>query len=187
MFLHVLDQTIWNSFVLYGKQGGSNSHLKFRLDLVQQIIEKYPKQTSGRPSGSSLPLRLIGRHFIEVKTSGRPSGSSLPLRLIGRHFIEVIPPTANKERHTRQCKISQKPYSAILPPGRIKRWIKLQEDDEECEDDGRAADDDEPEDDRRTEKMKNPKTMEERKTMKVQVEKGKLTVTLGHHGRMAEL
>ncbi|KAK9695301.1 hypothetical protein QE152_g32651 [Popillia japonica] len=52
--------------------------------------------------------------------------------------------------------ISQKPYSAILPLERIKRWVEIQEDDEESEDDGRAEDDDEPEDDRRVEDDEEP-------------------------------
>ncbi|KAK9686697.1 hypothetical protein QE152_g36998 [Popillia japonica] len=52
--------------------------------------------------------------------------------------------------------ISQKPYSAILPPERIKRWVEIQEDDEESEDDGRAEDDEESEDDRRVQDDEEP-------------------------------
>lgn len=84
MFLHLLDQTLWNSFGLYGKQGGLKTPLQFRLNLVQKITEKWGKSQ---------------------QTSGRPSESSSPVLLIGRRFIEVILSTSNKDRYTRQCKV----------------------------------------------------------------------------------
>jgi hypothetical protein len=81
MFLHLLDQTIWYGIVIYTKQGGTKTQLQFRLDLLEQIIEKYGK--------------------IQPR-SGRPSSTPSPLRLIGRHFMEEIPPTDSKERPTVQ-------------------------------------------------------------------------------------
>lgn len=57
MLLHFLDQTRWNSFVLFGKHKTS---LHSRLDPVPQIIDIYDKsaQSFGRPSESSLPLKM---------------------------------------------------------------------------------------------------------------------------------
>ena len=84
IFMHLLDQSIWNSFVIYTKQAVSRTHLQFRLDLIDQLIEKY--------GTVKCPM-------------GRPSTTPTPLRLVGRHFIECIPATEKKERPTRQCKV----------------------------------------------------------------------------------
>jgi len=42
MFSHIFDIAIsWNSYVVYRKNGGKNTQLEYRLDLVDRIIEKY--------------------------------------------------------------------------------------------------------------------------------------------------
>ncbi|GLV54168.1 uncharacterized protein CBL_21012, partial [Carabus blaptoides fortunei] len=37
MFMHLMDQAVWNSFVVYKKYNGSKTHLQFRMDL--NVIE----------------------------------------------------------------------------------------------------------------------------------------------------
>ncbi|XP_023239336.1 piggyBac transposable element-derived protein 4-like [Centruroides sculpturatus] len=41
MFHHLLDFIIFNSFILYKKCGGTLTQLNFRLQLVDQVTEKY--------------------------------------------------------------------------------------------------------------------------------------------------
>ena len=68
-FLHLLDISVYNSFVLYKQQnvGSKATLLSFRGDLVTGIITKHhtgQRQHGGRPSGSGdLPSRLTERHF----------------------------------------------------------------------------------------------------------------------------
>ncbi|GFX14334.1 piggyBac transposable element-derived protein 4 [Trichonephila clavipes] len=40
IFFHLLDTCLWNSFVLY-KKWGKDSHLQFRIDIVDCLIERY--------------------------------------------------------------------------------------------------------------------------------------------------
>ncbi|GFT18823.1 piggyBac transposable element-derived protein 4 [Trichonephila clavipes] len=41
IFFHLLDICLWNSFVLYKKNSGKDSHLQFRMDIVDCLIERY--------------------------------------------------------------------------------------------------------------------------------------------------
>lgn len=82
IFFHLFDISPWNAFVLYQKHGGKYSHLNFRLDLIDRLIE---------------------RHGIVNERIGRPEILPNPLRLTERHFLEVIPATEKKLRPTRQC------------------------------------------------------------------------------------
>ena len=57
-----------NSYLLYKKNGGKLSRLKFLLKCVEQIVEEYAMQQTqiskmGRPSTAAKPTRLIGKHF----------------------------------------------------------------------------------------------------------------------------
>ncbi|KAJ8932210.1 hypothetical protein NQ318_005160, partial [Aromia moschata] len=71
---------------VYRKCGGNKSALVYRMDLIQQIMEKY--------------------HQTEFSCRrGRPSANLTPLRLTGRHFPEYIPATEKKKNPTRQCGI----------------------------------------------------------------------------------
>ncbi|KAJ8932574.1 hypothetical protein NQ318_020683 [Aromia moschata] len=86
LFFHLLDLALWNSFIVYRKCGGNKSALVYRMDLIQQIMEKY--------------------HQTEFSCRrGRPSANLTPLRLTGRHFPEYIPATEKKKNPTRQCGI----------------------------------------------------------------------------------
>lgn len=40
LFRHLLNECIWNSFVLYKIQGGEMTHLEFRLTLIERLIEE---------------------------------------------------------------------------------------------------------------------------------------------------
>lgn len=40
-FFHLLDLTLWNSFILYCKTGGTKSSLMYRMELIQLMMEKY--------------------------------------------------------------------------------------------------------------------------------------------------
>ncbi|CAH2019885.1 unnamed protein product [Acanthoscelides obtectus] len=41
IFLHFLDITVLNSYILYKKLGGRKSRLNFVIDLAEKLIEKY--------------------------------------------------------------------------------------------------------------------------------------------------
>ncbi|XP_035217648.1 piggyBac transposable element-derived protein 4-like [Stegodyphus dumicola] len=84
IFLHLLDITLWNSYVLYTKSGGKRSHLQYRTKIIENIIEKY--------------------HSVEFSAKkGRPSADHPPSRLSERHFVDYIPPTEKKSNPRRQC------------------------------------------------------------------------------------
>ncbi|CAL1272717.1 unnamed protein product [Larinioides sclopetarius] len=38
IFRHLLNQAVWNSFVIYKKNGGSLNHIRFRMKLVERLI-----------------------------------------------------------------------------------------------------------------------------------------------------
>lgn len=63
----VLDFCVWNSFVLYQKNGGQKTNLEFRKNLIEMIIETFnaPNPKNGRPSYEPSPLRPTERHFPE--------------------------------------------------------------------------------------------------------------------------
>ncbi|GIY03723.1 piggyBac transposable element-derived protein 4 [Caerostris darwini] len=67
------------------KNGGKNTQLEFRLDLIDRVIEKYHS----------------GLNFHR----GRPGSVPNPLRLTERHFLEIIAPTDKKLRPARQCAV----------------------------------------------------------------------------------
>lgn len=85
IFFHLFDQCIWNSYVLYKKNGGSMAQLQFRLELVNEIVIKYHKESM-------------------CSKRGRPSFET-PLRLTERHFVKFIPPTEKKEKPARKCAV----------------------------------------------------------------------------------
>jgi len=84
IFYHLIEQALWNSYVLYLKTGGTMSSLEYRLKLIETYVENYFSAEMG-------------------PKSGRPSTTHNPLRLSERHFIEHIPPTDKKEFPTRRC------------------------------------------------------------------------------------
>nr|XP_022901407.1 piggyBac transposable element-derived protein 4-like [Onthophagus taurus] len=83
IFMHLLDLTVFNSFILYKKNGGAIDNLQFRLQLVEQIIQKY--------------------HSSEcTKKAGRPKKPG-PLRLKERHFPDFSPPTKSYNIPYKRC------------------------------------------------------------------------------------
>lgn len=86
IFFHLLEQALWNAFVLFKKKGGVSSNSKFRENVIKQYLENY--------------------HSKEFSSKGgRPSTTPNPLRLTARHFIETIPPTAAKQNTARRCAV----------------------------------------------------------------------------------
>lgn len=67
-FFHLLDISIYNSYVLYQCVAGKKLKYKdFYLLLVKQILQKYPQNRKqaggGKRSIENLPFRLTERHF----------------------------------------------------------------------------------------------------------------------------
>lgn len=85
IFFHLLDICVWNSFILYQKNGGMKSHLDFRQKLVEEILNEYP--------------------VANRRKSGRPRLQPGPSRLTERHFPEFIPPSEKKSAPTRCCAV----------------------------------------------------------------------------------
>ncbi|XP_023235204.1 piggyBac transposable element-derived protein 4-like [Centruroides sculpturatus] len=85
MFRHLLDITIFNSFILYKKCGGTLTQLNFRLQLVDQLTEKYI-------GGITKPVPSR-KHMQEIT----------PNRLLERHFLRANSPTSTKKHATRKC------------------------------------------------------------------------------------
>ncbi|GFX18552.1 piggyBac transposable element-derived protein 4 [Trichonephila clavipes] len=83
IFFRLLDICLCISFVLYKKNGGKDSHLQFRMDIVDCLIERY-----GEVSGERKAVLAL-----------QPN----PMRLTERHFLEVIAPSEKKLRPARKC------------------------------------------------------------------------------------
>ncbi|XP_035215834.1 piggyBac transposable element-derived protein 4-like [Stegodyphus dumicola] len=89
IFRHLLDQAVWNAFVIYTKCGGLNRHLEFRLRLIERLIEEHLTQLS-HPNDASSQYGSI-------------------VRLTGRHFPSVIPHTgATRNNPSRRCVVCNK-------------------------------------------------------------------------------
>ncbi|KFM65266.1 PiggyBac transposable element-derived protein 4, partial [Stegodyphus mimosarum] len=90
-FRQLLDQAVWNAFVLFQKNGGSLEHLDFRVRLVERLCETW--NSNPKPEVSRTPV--IGR---------RPEKGNI-LRYMERHFPSYVPPTGKKLEPTRRCVI----------------------------------------------------------------------------------
>lgn len=85
IFRHLLNQAVWNSFVIYKKNGGRFNHIGFRMKLVERLIEE-----GGTNQG--------------VRSSINPKESENVVRLIGRHFPSYVESDASKKRKSvRKC------------------------------------------------------------------------------------
>ncbi|XP_067121312.1 piggyBac transposable element-derived protein 4-like [Centruroides vittatus] len=82
MFLHLIEITVFNSYVIYTKYGAKTRHLNFLLNLVSNLIQKYS-------------------HSIRLERC-RKSKTNLA-RLNERHFITFNPSTATLVRPYRRC------------------------------------------------------------------------------------
>lgn len=68
IFRHLLDQAVWNSYVIFKKNGGNLTHVEFRFKLIERLIEDSGEKKSvsyGGPAQKSSEnvTRLTGRHF----------------------------------------------------------------------------------------------------------------------------
>ncbi|XP_023213037.1 piggyBac transposable element-derived protein 4-like [Centruroides sculpturatus] len=68
-FFHLLDITILNSFIIYKKCGHDITHLKFRTELIKDIIDHHLKGDGLRKRRTyehdiAISQRLLGNHFI---------------------------------------------------------------------------------------------------------------------------
>lgn len=82
LFRHLLNQVVWNSFILHKIHGGALKHLDFRVQLFEGLIKH--NLMDYRPQ----------------KSMGKTPGI---LRLNARHFPSPVTPTACKEKPTRRC------------------------------------------------------------------------------------
>jgi hypothetical protein len=88
LFWHLLNQAVLNSYILFKKVNGNKlTHLQFRIQLCERIIETY--------------------HNTELTPQkGRPSINEVnPLRLTERHFPSFVPENQQKKTPTRRCKV----------------------------------------------------------------------------------
>ncbi|GFT90184.1 piggyBac transposable element-derived protein 4 [Trichonephila clavipes] len=66
IFRHLLNQIVWNSLVIFKKNGGILNHIGFRMNLIERLIEGGSDSSSRNfvsPKISENVVRLIGRHF----------------------------------------------------------------------------------------------------------------------------
>ncbi|XP_068122175.1 piggyBac transposable element-derived protein 4-like [Hyperolius riggenbachi] len=85
-FRHLLEQSLWNAFILYKQRSDrSGTHSDFIWKMCESICLKY--QTSS----------------ADVRIGRRASYVVNPERLTGHHFSDYIPPTPKKAAPTRMC------------------------------------------------------------------------------------
>ncbi|GFW71793.1 piggyBac transposable element-derived protein 4 [Trichonephila clavipes] len=66
IFRHLLNQIVWNSFVIFKKNGGILNHIGLRMKLIERLIEGGSDSSSrnfASPKISENVVRLVGRHF----------------------------------------------------------------------------------------------------------------------------
>lgn len=81
MFYHLMDLSLWNSFVLYIKSVGTKSHLYFQILIVKEITKKY------EPA-------IISPRFVPATT-----------KVSEQHFPEILPVTAKQFNLTKLCHV----------------------------------------------------------------------------------
>jgi hypothetical protein len=88
IFHHLLDQMVFNMFVIFIKHSGNYNHLQFCMRIVQKLFEKY---------GGATPSEVLPVRAIKTLHPG-PSG-----RFTGRHFLNVNPPTGTRKHASKRC------------------------------------------------------------------------------------
>jgi hypothetical protein len=88
IFRHLLDLTVFNSFVIYRKHGGISMHLQFCMEIIQKFFQKY--------RGATLPEALPVRPVTSLPPD--PTG-----RFSGRHFPDLNPPTVTRKHASKWC------------------------------------------------------------------------------------
>lgn len=84
IFRHLLDQAVWNSFVLYKKDGGSMKLVDFRVELFEGLIKRYKTNDYVSKSVGKIPNIL---------------------RLTERHFPSYVEATPKNKRNSRRCAV----------------------------------------------------------------------------------
>ena len=88
IFRHLLDIAVFNSYVIYKKHGGNNTHLQFRLQLIEKLIEKY----NGSTPPEAMPV-------LPVKNLP-PTPAE---RFSARHFPDTFPPSGTRAHTRKRC------------------------------------------------------------------------------------
>ncbi|KAG8225467.1 hypothetical protein J437_LFUL004468 [Ladona fulva] len=101
IFFHLMEQALWNSYVLYKKTGGR------RTVGIQRMVKK--------------------NHSPEISTKrGRPSTSNNPLHLTKCHFQDIVPETGKKSNPARQwtqMERKNKPLCQLYPPFLMNKFL----------------------------------------------------------------
>ncbi|XP_023213058.1 piggyBac transposable element-derived protein 4-like [Centruroides sculpturatus] len=117
LFFQLLDIGIFNSFIVYKKCGHNITHLRFRTELVKDIIDQFVNNIIKKKSvnnnnniidqsvnnNNNIPRRLLGNHFICRNQNSRSTNYTL------RRACVVC--SANNVRRDvryscRQCKVA---------------------------------------------------------------------------------
>ena len=91
-FMYLINISSFNAHIMHRKKGDKLDALKFRIKLIEQIVEKY-----GTEVKSSVK-----------RQGGRPSLEGNPLYLTERYFLILVPPTDKKDKPTRRCIVCHK-------------------------------------------------------------------------------
>lgn len=91
IFRHLLNQSVWNAYVIYKKNSGTKSHLDFRMKLIERLIEE----------GGSIHEQNVRNYTVKH--------SENVTRLTGRHFPSYVDNGGSRKLKSRQCVVcSQK-------------------------------------------------------------------------------
>lgn len=94
IFRHLLDQCLFNAFVLYKKYKSDQcEHLSFLTRLIIKIKEEHATNLT----------KTLNRGSKRIEKS--LYGDTTPERLTGRHFPKLIPSSEKKSNPTRRCKV----------------------------------------------------------------------------------
>lgn len=88
IFRHLLDITMFNSFVIYKKHDGKFTQLQFRIQIVQKLFHRY---VNANPN-AVLPV-----------CSMRPELSDPSTRFSGKHFSDFNPPSKSRLHANKRC------------------------------------------------------------------------------------
>lgn len=88
IFRHLINQAVWNSFVIYKKQKCPLKHADFRLRLIERLIEE------------------SGPNDVALNRRNPVKASENVMRLTGRHFPSAVPDHGIKRKNpVRICKV----------------------------------------------------------------------------------
>lgn len=102
MFRHMIDVAMLNSYILYKKNGGTLSHLNFRLEVINSLFLKYGTHSKKTPTRLDIPSRLTGRHFpVYNPPSGRRNYSQRKCVVCRQHDQRK-----DTSVHCEQCEVA---------------------------------------------------------------------------------